>query len=105
MRLQGKFLGTSKNLDVWKQTLRALNTAEGHPDMNERLWAKLRASFDGLEDTLQQMFLDAATFIHSGAYYPQRTRRTLGDMKVAWQAAYTVSQACFGKTGGPLVIV
>jgi hypothetical protein len=64
-----------------------LNTAEGHPTLNERLWAKLRASFDGLDQTLQQMFLDAATFSY-GSLVREWRFLTLRDAKVAWRAAY-----------------
>jgi hypothetical protein len=97
LEITGKFLGTSKNLEVWEQTLHALNTAEDHPDLNERLWAKLRASFDGLDKTLQQMLLDVATSDHFGCACKSGTKLTLSDAKAAWRAAYNCQASVLWK--------
>jgi hypothetical protein len=85
----GKFLGTTKDLKIWKQTIEAMDTAKDHPDLDERLWGKLRASYDGLDETLQQMFLDAATYF----YY----NGSLGEAKVAWRAAYNCEESIYWK--------
>jgi hypothetical protein len=107
LEVTGKFLGTSKNHKVWEQTLHAMDTAKDHPDIDERLYGKLRASFDGLDETLQQMFLDAATWfdhsnldnLRSASYFFRYEWHTftLGEAKVAWRAAYDCEETVFWK--------
>lgn len=50
-------------MEIWKEALRRLEAAEafgGHRNDDEKLWEKLRISYDDLEDLEKDMFLDFA---------------------------------------------
>ena len=79
-----------------------METATDYPDINERLWGKLRASFDGLDETLQQMFLDSSRFFQystdvSSSVLLINPAWTLGSAKIAWRAAYDCQESVLWK--------
>ncbi|CAM6126744.1 unnamed protein product [Calypogeia fissa] len=82
LEVVGKFLRRKQICEDWEQTLRALEAAEHVKDLDERLWAKLKVSYDDLGPKEQQIFLDATTFF--GGEYDW----TLGEALAAWSAAY-----------------
>ncbi|CAM6087027.1 unnamed protein product [Calypogeia fissa] len=77
----GNYLKTKRDDKFWKQTLQALEKAEAIQDLDKRLWAKLRLSYDRLDETEKHMFLNATTFFSMGYL-------TLREAKAAWRKAY-----------------
>ncbi|CAM6098506.1 unnamed protein product [Calypogeia fissa] len=70
----GKYL-CQKSEVIWEQVVQALDKAEAVAGFDEKLWAKLRLSYDGLDKEEQEMFLEAATFFYN---------RRLDIAKAAW---------------------
>ncbi|CAM6126068.1 unnamed protein product [Calypogeia fissa] len=68
LEVVGKYLYKKGEL-VWKQALQALDKAEAVARFDEKLWAKLKLSYDGLDTVEQEMFLDAATVFYGFDLY------------------------------------
>jgi hypothetical protein len=64
IEVMGRFLKTKHCLQIWKEALWKLGSAEalGGGRENEVLWNKLRISYDDLEEEERHMFLDIACF-------------------------------------------
>ncbi|KAG0560197.1 hypothetical protein KC19_10G161400 [Ceratodon purpureus] len=59
-------LPKDERMEMWKEALERLKAAdalEGHKNADERLWAKLRISYDDLGDLEKQLFLDFACIL------------------------------------------
>ncbi|CAM6083436.1 unnamed protein product [Calypogeia fissa] len=82
LEVVGKFL-RGKEKEVWKGTLSALERAEKVKNTDKKLWAKLRVSFENLEEGEQQIFLDATNF-----FIENRNNWSLSRAKMAWRSAY-----------------
>ncbi|CAM6109739.1 unnamed protein product [Calypogeia fissa] len=63
LEVVGKYL-CQKNEVIWEQVIKALDRAEAVVGFDEKLWAKLRLSYDGLDKEEQEMFLTAATIFY-----------------------------------------
>ncbi|CAM6081485.1 unnamed protein product [Calypogeia fissa] len=61
----GKYLYDKKSELIWEQVTTALDEAKEIVGWNERLWTRLRQSYDRLGPLEQQMFLDAATVFYN----------------------------------------
>jgi GTPase SAR1 family protein len=64
IEVMGRFLKTKHCIEIWKEALSKLRSAEalGGGRENEMLWNKLRISYDDLEEEEKHMFLDIACF-------------------------------------------
>ncbi|CAM6127498.1 unnamed protein product [Calypogeia fissa] len=82
LEVLGKYLKDKKDEAYWMQTFQALVKAENVKHFDDRLWKKLRPSYEGLGDREKQMFLDATTFFSGNSKW------TLRQAKAAWRAAY-----------------
>ncbi|KAG0604254.1 hypothetical protein M758_10G157100 [Ceratodon purpureus] len=59
-------LPKDERMEMWKEALERLKAAdalEGHKNADERLWAKLRISYDDLGDLEKDLFLDFACIL------------------------------------------
>jgi len=65
LKVLGSFLSNIKKLEIWEGALSKLKNGQsftkGHD--NEKLWSKLRISYDQLDKQHQNMFLDIACFL------------------------------------------
>ncbi|CAM6116013.1 unnamed protein product [Calypogeia fissa] len=82
LEVVGNFLRGNEK-EVWKGTLSALERAEKVRNINKKLRAKLRVSFENLEEGEQQLFLDATNF-----FIGNRNNWSLSRAKMVWRAAY-----------------
>ncbi|KAL3678422.1 hypothetical protein R1sor_021378 [Riccia sorocarpa] len=80
LEVLGKYL-RGKSLQLWAEIPAALRECNEVADLEERVWAKLRLSYDGLPSPeVQNMFLDIASFFE--AVFPAK------DAIMAWSAMY-----------------
>ncbi|BBN06743.1 hypothetical protein MPTK1_3g23540 [Marchantia polymorpha subsp. ruderalis] len=59
------YLKTRHNKSIWRQCFHTLDEAENVVNFKERLWSKLQVSYDHLNPTNHEMFLDTATFFNN----------------------------------------
>ena len=81
--------GQENEQDMWRESLKMLQSSHELPAAEERLFASLRISYDALEDSQKRMFLDTAFF-----FLGRRITTALS----AWEGYgcnATHSQSCF----------
>ncbi|CAM6099637.1 unnamed protein product [Calypogeia fissa] len=99
LEVLGQYLKTTKDVEDWEQVLHSLDKAEAVSSINERLWEKLRPSYNALGEEEKQMFLDAATIFHGGFVYCDHSMGfSLREVKAAWREAYGVNARLMWKT-------
>ncbi|CAM6128931.1 unnamed protein product [Calypogeia fissa] len=76
LQVVGKHLHLKRRKETdWKLIVRALDEAKNIGGLNEKLWAKLKISYDGLDEGEKSMFLDATTVFY---------KSDLSTSKAAW---------------------
>ncbi|BBN03865.1 protein SERAC1 [Marchantia polymorpha subsp. ruderalis] len=81
LEVMGKYLQRKVSESIWKQCLDALDEADNVIRLDERLWAKLRVSYDRLGSQEKEIFLDAASFFNN-------SRWSLREAKSSWRVLY-----------------
>ncbi|KAK9804001.1 hypothetical protein WJX72_011654 [[Myrmecia] bisecta] len=62
LKVLGRYLQRKPN-NIWLEALRSLTRAKDLPDSDEKVFRRLRISYDGLDWEEQQMFLDVACLL------------------------------------------
>ncbi|OAE33592.1 hypothetical protein AXG93_4019s1000 [Marchantia polymorpha subsp. ruderalis] len=83
LEVMGKYLKgkDNKSESYWKECFHALDEADNALRLDDRLWKKLKVSYDRLSSEEQEMFLDAASFFSN-------SRWTLQEAKASWRVLY-----------------
>ncbi|KAG6550695.1 hypothetical protein Mapa_007792 [Marchantia paleacea] len=81
LEVMGKYLLRKVSESIWRQCLEALNEADSVVRLDERLWAKLRVSYDRLGSQEKEIFLDAASFFSNSTW-------KLREAKSSWRVLY-----------------
>ncbi|BFI34225.1 protein SERAC1 [Marchantia polymorpha subsp. ruderalis] len=77
----GTYLKTKVSESIWVQCFQALVEAKNVVSLDEKLWAKLRVSYDRLGSEEKEMFLDAASFFSKSTW-------NLREAKACWRVLY-----------------
>ncbi|KAL2649761.1 hypothetical protein R1flu_017889 [Riccia fluitans] len=92
LEILGTYLQSTRDEKVWDQVPVALRNAESIGDWEERLWAKLRISFDALQEEEKNMFLDVACVFNRDT-----SRFTYKQVEAAWASYNPSSNLLFQK--------
>ncbi|CAM6112917.1 unnamed protein product [Calypogeia fissa] len=99
LEVLGQYLKTTEDVEDWEQVVHSLDKAEAVSSINERLWEKLRPSYNALGEEEKQMFFEAATIFHGGSVYCHHSMGfSLREVKAAWREAYGASERLMWKT-------
>jgi hypothetical protein len=65
LKILGSFLCNTKELEMWEGALSKLKSGQSinRGTNNEKLWSKLKISYDHLDNKHQNMFWDIACFL------------------------------------------
>ncbi|BFI39947.1 protein SERAC1 [Marchantia polymorpha subsp. ruderalis] len=81
LEVMGKYLLRKVSESIWRQCLVALDEADNVVGLNERLWAKLKVSYDRLGSQEKEIFLDVASFFSNSSW-------NLLEAKSSWRVLY-----------------